>query len=185
MFSALALCAAQNTLGAQAIWTSAAVKHRCAAVTMGDGDPLRLPRGTGASELGIELTVEPDTWLSEAPMNMQALVSIIGNLVDNAFEVLSTVNPPGRVAVSIVEEAHALTIWVADNGPGIPAGDHRLIFTDGYTTKQGHRRGLGLAIVHRLVTRLDGTISVSEGAGARFTVHLSVARSRDLRGIRS
>ena len=44
---------------------------------------------------------------------------------------------------------------------------------DGFSTKPGAgtlRRGLGLALVHRLVQRLHGPIEVSDGPGAVFTV---------------
>jgi two-component system CitB family sensor kinase len=46
---------------------------------------------------------------------------------------------------------------------------------DGFSTKPGSgtlRRGLGLALVHRLVQRLGGRIEVSAGPGAVFTVTL-------------
>jgi len=68
---------------------------------------------------------------------------------------------------------------VTDNGPGVPKDAVRLIFQNGYTTKptsNGGRGGLGLALVHRLVTRLHGSIDVSDGPGARFTVRLPQSR---------
>jgi two-component system CitB family sensor kinase len=48
---------------------------------------------------------------------------------------------------------------------------------DGYTTKPsrgGMPRGLGLALVHRLVTQLGGRISVTPGSGGAFTALLPV-----------
>jgi sensor histidine kinase regulating citrate/malate metabolism len=60
----------------------------------------------------------------------------------------------------------------------VPADVVPRIFSDGYTTKSwrhGRQGGLGLALVHRLVTRLDGTVEVAappQGTGAVFTVTL-------------
>jgi two-component system CitB family sensor kinase len=70
---------------------------------------------------------------------------------------------------------------VTDSGPGIPADRLVQVFEDGYSTKEpragGMRRGVGLALVQRLVRRAGGTIVASSPAGARFDVLLPV-RSR-------
>ncbi|HET8600376.1 MAG TPA: ATP-binding protein, partial [Segeticoccus sp.] len=136
---------------------------------------LLLGKAAEASERGIELTIAPETWLSDAPDKAQALTSIIGNLIDNAFDALSDTAPPRSVVLGILEEDDFVTVTVADNGPGVPPGAAELIFRDGFTTKErptATRGGLGLALVHRLVIRLHGSVTVSEGPGAEFTVRL-------------
>ncbi len=136
---------------------------------------LLLGKAAEASERGIDLVVSPQTWLGDSPQRIQALTTIVGNLVDNAFDALTAVPAPRRVVVEILDRPSELSVTVSDNGPGVPADATRLIFQDGYTTKaasDGNRGGLGLALVHRLVTRLHGSIDVSEGPGARFTVRL-------------
>src|SRR5206468_3279564 len=95
----------------------------------------------------------------------QALLTILGNLVDNAFEAVSGAGGAGRMSVTVVDDDDAVTVRVADNGPGIPREVTDSIYRDGYTTKPAvgpTRRGLGLAIVHRLVQRLDGTITITD-----------------------
>jgi two-component system CitB family sensor kinase len=136
---------------------------------------LLLGKAAEASERNIELVISPETWLGDLPSKAQALTTVVGNLVDNAFDVLADVPAPRRVIVEIIDEPTVLTVTVCDNGPGVPAGAEQLIFQDGYTTKphtDGRRGGLGLALVHRLVTRLHGSVEVSEGPGAQFTVRL-------------
>ena len=64
---------------------------------------------------------------------------------------------------------------VADSGPGVPVEHLQEIFVDGYSTKPARhsmRRGLGLAMVHQLVTRYGGSITVGRETGAVFTVRL-------------
>jgi len=142
-----------------------------------------------ASERGIDLRLSEETWLGEAPEKVQALTTILGNLIDNAFDAVTCTPGKRQVRVALVEDDDAITAQVSDSGPGVPAGAADAIFADGYTTKAevaGSRRGLGLALVHRLVQRLDGNITVSEGAGAVFTVRLpkssTTARQQDLVG---
>lgn len=139
---------------------------------------LLVGKAAQAKERGIELTVSEDTWLGDAPERVQALTTIIGNLLDNAFDALAQDGAPApdaRVELSLVEDEGAITLRVADNGPGVPAERVDSIFLDGFSTKPERRglgRGVGLAIVHRLVSRLGGTITVSDGPGAVFEVSL-------------
>lgn len=140
---------------------------------------LLLAKSTIANERGIDLEVTADSWLGEIPAHEQAVTTIVGNLIDNALDALSgegfEVGRRGHVTVSIVEDADAIRIRVLDNGPGLPPGASASVFTDGWTTKLARgnvHRGLGLALVHRLVQRLGGRISVTEGPGAQFDVFL-------------
>ena len=135
---------------------------------------LLLGKGAEASERGVVLEIGEDTVLGEAPQKVQAIATIVGNLVDNALEALPATGT-GRVTVSIVEDEASILIRVSDNGPGVPPEAAEAIFQDGFTTKADRgslRRGLGLTLVHRLVQRLNGTLTVSTGPGAVFCVEL-------------
>ncbi|MBL7490970.1 sensor histidine kinase [Frankia sp. AgB1.9] len=139
---------------------------------------LLVGKAAQASERGIALSIGEETWLGEVPDLGDPLVTIIGNLIDNAFEALSSADPavvgPG-VTVDLFEDEDDVRVRVVDNGPGIPEGIGRSVFLDGFSTKPARgslRRGLGLALVHRLVQRVGGHIDVSEGPGATFDVRL-------------
>jgi len=74
-------------------------------------------------------------------------------------------------------------VRVSDTGPGIPDGLVEDVFVDGFTTKpprEGIHRGVGLALVHRLVTRAGGTVTVSvtPDGGAELDVALPVSVRR-------
>ena len=139
---------------------------------------LLLGKAAEASERGLAFDITADTWLGESSQKVQALTTILGNLIDNAFEALTGTAGYGRVCVTIIDDKDTVSIRVADNGPGIAPGQADVIFRDGFTTKSGVgplRRGLGLALVHRLVQRLNGTITVSAGPEPVFEVRLPAA----------
>jgi two-component system CitB family sensor kinase len=79
------------------------------------------------------------------------------------------------VTVRLTTCEENVTIQVSDTGAGVPKELSGRIFTDGFTTKspdgRGHR-GIGLALVHRLVSRAGGTIDVDCSGATTFTVVL-------------
>lgn len=153
------------------------------------GDPalvaLLLGKAAVASERGIELRVTDETRMPEEVEDTAALISVVGNLVDNAIEsVGSTETRTGWIEVTILDQPDGMVVRVHDSGPGIDPALAREIFEDGFTTKAASgagRRGLGLALVQQTVTRRGGTVEVENVEGALFRVflpHQTLAASR-------
>jgi two-component system CitB family sensor kinase len=75
----------------------------------------------------------------------------------------------------------ALTISVADSGPGVPEHLRETIFARGVTSKPDvpGGRGIGLALVRLVSAQLGGSVEVSDGphGGAVFEVRLPLSRS--------
>jgi two-component system CitB family sensor kinase len=147
------------------------------------GDPvvsaLLLGKAAVASERGVQLSVSCLTDLPEfLDEDAQGLVTIIGNLIDNAIDSAAQGPAGGRVQVAIGIEDATLVIRVHDSGAGVDPAIADEIFTDGFTTKAasqpGYRRGLGLALVSQEVRRRRGSIAVENADGAVFTVTLPV-----------
>ncbi|MFF5444282.1 ATP-binding protein [Streptomyces sp. NPDC012888] len=165
--------------------TEVAGVHRTTAeqVTERVRDPLLaallVGKATVAAERGVSLRLAPDTLLPDRLVDPGGLVTILGNLVDNALDA-SAGSPGARVEVELRAEGRTAVLRVRDSGPGVPAGRHEEIFTEGWSTKQprAHReRGLGLALVRRLAERQGGSARAGEAAdgGAEFSVVLPEA----------
>jgi two-component system, CitB family, sensor kinase len=148
---------------------------------------LLLAKVTIASEQAISLVVTDDSHVGQSERGSRTLLTIVGNLVDNAIEALADQRGTREIAVRIVDD-EGISITVTDNGPGVPVERIGEVLTDGYTTKAsrpGTRRGLGLAIVSRLVHRENGTITVTPGPGGRFEVRLPTAPQIRIRHLES
>ncbi|MFD8209487.1 ATP-binding protein [Streptomyces sp. NPDC059695] len=156
--------------------------HRATAeqVTEKVHDPLLaallVGKATVAAERGVSLRLAPDSLLPDRLVDPRELVTVVGNLVDNALDAVAG-TPGARVDVSFRAEDRTVVLRVSDSGPGVPEDRRELIFTEGWTTKAlpSHgKRGLGLALVRRLAERRGGTAGVSDGpgGGAVFTVVL-------------
>jgi sensor histidine kinase regulating citrate/malate metabolism len=159
-------------------------------VLTGVGNPavaaLLLAKSAQAAERGIELSVRAGSYLPPDAAPDQELVTIVGNLVDNAFDVLSgmsatdgdrRVEVAGEVLDGVGEnEIPGVLITVTDTGPGLTAAQARSVFVRGWSTKSARGpagdRGLGLALVAQAVARCGGTITAEPGPGAKFLVRL-------------
>ncbi|GAB2921622.1 ATP-binding protein [Nonomuraea fastidiosa] len=124
---------------------------------------LLLGKSAEAAERGSELVISEDSELDDLGLDPRDLVTIVGNLIDNAIDAAN------RVDVHISGDERGVLIRVADDGPGLT---DRAAFEKGWTTK-GDGHGLGLALVGQAVRRLGGTIEVD---GSVFTVRLPAPR---------
>jgi len=100
---------------------------------------------------------------------------LIVNLVVNAVQ---AVRPSGKVTVRTSSGPEFVTLAVDDTGPGMSEEVLKHIFLPFFTTKEaGQGTGLGLCVVHSIVTSHGGTIQVhtKSGKGTSFEVHLPVS----------
>jgi len=104
-----------------------------------------------------------------------AVRQVIHNLVRNAVEALGE---RGMIRIGTRVEGGEAILEISDDGPGIPRGDLERVFEFGFSSKS-RGNGLGLPIVHRLVTEMNGTIQMDSmpdrGAVARVRLPLAAA----------
>ncbi|WP_433384666.1 ATP-binding protein [Micromonospora sp. KLBMP9576] len=124
---------------------------------------LLLGKSAHAAERGVELTVDPASRLDVGRLPTGDLLTVVGNLVDNALEAVAGRPPPRRVRVRVAEEDGEVRVEVTDNGSGLPPGQVADAFRRGWSTK-ATGRGLGLALVGQVVTRHDGRHEVCAAA---------------------
>ncbi|MBI3028501.1 MAG: PAS domain S-box protein [Candidatus Rokubacteria bacterium] len=120
--------------------------------------------------LALKTALAPD--LPTLEVDADQIKRAVLNLVDNAVE---AVGGAGEVTVETVflPETKQVRIVVSDNGPGIPPEDKDKLFLPYFSTKAAGM-GLGLAIVHQIVTDHGGSIWVEDNApkGSRFVIEL-------------
>ncbi len=132
-----------------------------------------------AQELRIRFEIDPESQLTDVPpeLNREKLVTILGNLIDNAFDAaLHGKNKP-QVSLSMTDSGNDLVFEIGDSGLGIPTELAEKIFARGFTTKQ-EDRGHGLFLVMTALQGLGGEITLgdSELGGALFTVFIPKRR---------
>lgn len=143
---------------------------------------LLLSKIAQAAEVGIEMTVDTADLTGSLGGDDRDLATILGNLIDNAFDVLSrqdVLPEDKRVHVHLSGSGGpgGFTIEVSDDGPGIDEEHLDAIFERGWSTKhdgvetdQGHgrhqtgTRGVGLSLVVQAIRRLGGAVDV-QGRG--------------------
>ncbi|WP_229071099.1 sensor histidine kinase [Actinoplanes sp. DH11] len=137
---------------------------------------LLLGKSAQAGERGVELTVDPASRLTGTPIPSRDLLTVVGNLVDNALEAVAGRDLPRRVRVLIRDEDGEVLVEVRDNGPGLRPDQAAAAFRRGWSTKPGAGRGVGLSLVRQVAERYGGTylIDTSAEGGAVLTVRLPV-----------
>jgi signal transduction histidine kinase len=148
------------------------------------GDAVDLLRVTLPKTIDLATRVNPHT--GEAHVDRAQVQTMILNLASNAADAMG--GKPGRLEIDLdrveIDDATSLAqpglaagpyarLIVRDTGSGIPEEIRSRIFEPFFTTKKvGEGTGLGLAMVHGIVTEHDGTISVESAMGVGTTIQI-------------
>jgi PAS domain S-box-containing protein len=139
---------------------------------------LALQRFPEKSQARIKTTIPDGLNLVQA--DVAALESVFFHLLDNAFKYA----PKGQIIIEIEDVGLEIEFRVRDSGPGIPHDQHARIFEmfhrlDTRDAREIYGYGLGLPMVHRLLTAMDGRIEVSEeGGGTEMIFWLPQANAK-------
>ncbi|WP_449548621.1 ATP-binding protein [Lelliottia amnigena] len=138
---------------------------------------LLLGKSARAREKGVELNFDPACRMDKpfAPLHEAELISIIGNLLDNAIEATQRAPLPHEpVEVLIKLNERELIIEVADQGVGIKPEIRERIFERGITTKTRGDHGIGLYLIDSYVTQAGGAIEIADNSprGAIFSLFI-------------
>ncbi len=128
-----------------------------------------------ASEAGVQLEVRPAAepiWVSADPQLLRIAMS---NLINNAFDALSTRKSnaePARIELSVEAAAGTAQLLVADNGDGVPNDIRQRLFEPFHSGKTSGV-GIGLALGKRIAQAHGGDLELSSFAlGAKFRLKL-------------
>jgi sensor histidine kinase regulating citrate/malate metabolism len=156
-------------------------------VTARVGDPalaaLLIAKASLAAERGVGLRISGASRLDRLDELTADLVTVVGNLVDNALEAVGSA-PDSWVEVHLRQQADTVEVVVSDSGPGIAPELAEEVFTRGFTTKvaaDGGQRGFGLALTRLVCTRRGGDVTVQNEEGAVFKASLPITTGTDRR----
>jgi two-component system, CitB family, sensor histidine kinase MalK len=134
-----------------------------------------------AREAGVEFNVFCEQPLPQPNHTdtTHELITIIGNLVDNAVEAV-TGCPSKKIDVQFDYGDEILTVEVSDSGLGMNEELQNKIFQKGFSTK-GENRGLGLYLISRSIEKLEGEMIISSkpGKGTLFSVYIPYKARRE------
>lgn len=143
---------------------------------------LLLGKSAQASERGVsfEVDIEPGVTL---PLPAAGIVSVVGNLVDNALEAALAAPPPREVRVELrtgigwagtgsgAADPH-IVLTVIDSGQGPDPAIGPGVFDFGVSSKAGDAHGIGLAVVRQVVSAHAGTVDFAETSPTTVVVRL-------------
>ncbi|MFJ5143853.1 ATP-binding protein [Curtobacterium sp. NPDC088465] len=143
-------------------------------------DALLAAKRAQAGERGVDLVADTSGLLDPVPAAPADVVTVLGNLVDNAVDAVagSPQGPDrGRVEVVVAAAGGTVRLVVRDDGPGIADAD--AVYERGWSTKQSgpEGRGIGLDLVRATLARIGGDVAVTTGPdGSTFTVEITTGR---------
>jgi sensor histidine kinase regulating citrate/malate metabolism len=128
------------------------------------GDPvlasLLLAKLAQAQERGVLLTLELGSEALNTRLPAQDVVTVVGNLLDNAIEAARGGPAPRRVELKASTTPDAIDLAVTNTGAELGATELARMFDRGWTTKAEPGHGLGLVLVRSTVERWQGTLMV-------------------------
>lgn len=136
---------------------------------------LLLSKITRGNELGIAVTIDPNSRLHQFPkkLDQHDFVVLLGNLIENAFGAFDMADREDkRIDISMEQNADILALLIEDNGSGIKKEDLPHLYKKGFTKNKRNGMGYGLYLIKQIVDKGEGEIMVwsEEEKGTAFTI---------------
>jgi len=127
-----------------------------------------------AEERGVELVVTTPAYDATASITPGQLEQVLDNLLDNSLEAMTE---GGRIELTVDRTRDHIRVQVRDDGPGMTDEQAQAAFRR-FVTGRTAGTGLGLAVVHRLVTADGGEVRLDSGEGRGTTVTIELPPAR-------
>lgn len=141
---------------------------------------LLLGKQNRAKELDIDFTLRKDSQLEahNPYLSTKELVTLIGNLLENAFDATKNTADFRQVELFIHSDGQCLILTVDDTGCGMTEEQIQQIYKGQYTTK-GEGHGFGMQLIQEIIRRHDGFLDIESepGNGTSFTINLTNRRA--------
>ena len=150
------------------IWTEFKTVSRVMRTKVTAFNALLQVKSAACEDRGIALEMDIRSTLEGLPVPAWEICCIIGNLMDNAMDVLQD-RTDGIIWLEVLEDVRGFTFVIRNNGDPIPLEMRERIFEPGVSTK-GEGRGMGLAIVRKTLAEFGGVIALDPGETTSFIV---------------
>lgn len=125
-------------------------------------------KSAACEEKDIAFDIDIQSTLEGLPVPPWEICCIIGNLIDNAIDVVEE-RTDARIVLTVRESVRGFTFIIENNGEPVPQELRERIFEPGVSTK-GEGRGMGLSIVRSTLAEFGGTIELAQGEQTAFVV---------------
>jgi len=121
-------------------------------------------------EKSIHLELSDIAFIDDFIVDGDKMSQVFLNIILNAIDAVPV---EGKISIDGKKTSDGISIYISDNGPGIPTDERARIFEPFYSGKEGGT-GLGLSISQKIVESYGGKIAVSESAssGACLSIYL-------------
>ena len=134
-----------------------------------------MPRWNNEAQLrGIEYKVVTDSLVDsryKVNCNPSELREVFVNIINNSVDAMPD---GGKIEFSAKTDNGNVVIFASDNGMGIKEEFKDKIFDPFFTTKDVKRSGLGMSVVHSIIKRYGGMVSVDSCWGKGTTIHIKL-----------
>lgn len=136
---------------------------------------LLLGKRSRGKELGVNVIIDKNSYLNEVVEGFMPgdIVSILGNLIDNAIEACAK-RSKREVICFIQGTEEFLYIRIKDTGKGMTEKEEKKIFKRGFSTKAKEGRGIGLVLVKEIVEANQGSIHIHSDSEIGTEVEIKI-----------
>jgi signal transduction histidine kinase len=140
-------------------------------------DSIKVLCSKEANRQGVDIEVSYQEDLPELKLDAAQIQQALLNIVLNGIQAMPS---GGRLSILVEHSDDTLSVWIRDEGEGIPPENRTRIFDPFFTTKE-RGTGLGMAIAHNLIQGHGGDIRIvdQDGPGSTFEIVLPIKSSTD------